>query len=99
MREVVSSKGVHELTCGEPSIPQLLWLMNLLSKHEKHIKNPIRNTRNANRVNFKVPAKITHIYEHSPYYIGTKLWDILPEATQKSDNIIIHIQERNGQTL
>ena len=66
---------------------QLLWLMYLLSKHEKYIKVPARNTRIANKVNFIVPAKITRIYEHSPYYIGTKLWDNLPETTQKADNI------------
>ena len=38
-------------------------------------------------MNFKVPTKISHVYEHSPYYKGSKLWDVLPETIQKSDNI------------
>ena len=66
---------------------QLLWLMYLLSRHEKYIKVSARITMIANKVNFRVPAKITRIYEHSPYYIGTKLWNNLPETTQKSNNI------------
>ena len=47
------------------------------------------NTRSANKVHFKVPCKITRIYEHSLYYNGTKLWDALPENIQKSDNITL----------
>ena len=61
--------------------------MFLLSKSEKHLRTNRRNTQSANKVNFKVPNKITHINEHSPYYIGTKLWDALPETIQKLDNV------------
>ena len=48
---------------------------------------PGRDTRSANKVNFKVPTKISHVYERSPYYIGTKLLESLPEMTQKCDNV------------
>ena len=37
-----------------------------------------RNTKNANKVNFKVPNKILHVYENSPYYKGSKLLGKLP---------------------
>ena len=47
---------------------QLLWLMYLLSKTEKYRKIPGRDIHSANKVNFKVPTKIPHVYEHSPYY-------------------------------
>ena len=61
--------------------------MYLLSKKEIYLKIPGRDTLSANKVNFKVPPKISHVYEHSPCYIGTKLWDVLPESTQKCDNV------------
>ena len=54
---------------------QLLWLMYLLSKKEIYLKVPGRDTWSANKVNFKVPTKISHVYEHSPYYMGMKLWE------------------------
>ena len=72
---------------------QLLWLMYLLSKGEMYRKTVPRNTRSASKVNFKVPTKITRVYEHSPYYKGTKLWDNLHEAIQKADNVFIFKKE------
>ena len=54
---------------------QLLWLMYLVSKKEMYLKIPGRDTRRMDKVDFKVPTKISHVYGHSPYYIGTKLWD------------------------
>ena len=66
---------------------QLLWLMFLLSKSEKYLRTNRRNTQSANKLNFKGPNKITHVYEHSPYYVGTKVWDALPETIQKLDNV------------
>ena len=47
----------------------------------------------SSKVNFKVPNKITYMYEHSPYYIGTKLWDELPEEIQKLDNVYVFKNE------
>ena len=44
-------------------------------------------TRNANRIVFKVPTRILTIYEHSPYYIGTVLWNELPQHIQESNTI------------
>ena len=68
---------------------QLLWLMFLLSKNEEFQQTSVRDTRSANKIIFKVPNKMTQQYEHSPYYIGNKLWSDLPGETQKSDNIFI----------
>ena len=67
---------------------QLLWLMYLLSKNEMYLKIQPRNMRGANKLNFKVPTKISRIYERSPYYKGTKLWDTLPVSIQKADNVL-----------
>ena len=67
---------------------QLLWLMFLLSKNDNYLQ-AVRNTRRANKINFKVPSKVLHMYEHSPYYIGTKLWETLPETVQRSDNVFL----------
>ena len=54
---------------------QLLWLMYLLSKNVEYQRIANRETRSANKIIFKVPNTITHLYEHSPCYIGTKLWN------------------------
>ena len=53
---------------------QLLWLMFILSKDESFLKVHNRVTRNAEKIVFKVPTKILPVYEHSPYYVGSKLW-------------------------
>ena len=67
---------------------QLLRLMFLLSKDKKFIKVPGRLTRAANKIVFKVPTKILPVYERSPYYIGTLLWNELSQATQESNYIV-----------
>ena len=54
---------------------QLLWLMFLFSMDNTFIKVPNRVTRSADKLVFKVPSKITPVYEHSPYYIRTNLWN------------------------
>ena len=62
-------------------------LMYLLSKGNKYKRAPTRDTRSAAKINFKVPNKISYVYEHSPYYIGTKLWNGISENVQKIDNV------------
>ena len=64
---------------------QLLGLMFILSKDKDFLHIPGRLTRNANKVVFKVPTKISPTYERSPYYVGTLLWNELPLATQESN--------------
>ena len=66
---------------------QLLWLMYVLSRDDNFLRVAPRATRNAQKVVFKVPAKILPVYEHSPYYQGTLLWNELENDTQKKDNI------------
>ena len=46
------------------------------------IRAPVRETRNAAKIIFKVPTRITPKYEKSPFYIGTKLWDGLSSELQ-----------------
>ena len=44
----------------------------------------------------QVSNKISHQYENSPYYIGTKLWNDLPVNIQKAENVFVfkkHIKE------
>ena len=68
---------------------QLLWLMYLLSKSVEYQHKAPRDTRSANKIIFKVPNKISHQYENSPYYIGTKLWSVLPVNIQQAENIFV----------
>ena len=66
---------------------QLLWLMYILSRDHVFLQVPNRVTRNALKITFKVPNKITPVYEKSPFYIGTKLWNELSVETQDSTDI------------
>ena len=50
-------------------------------------------TRIVDKIVFKVPAKITPVYEGSPYYIGTKLWNELPKRIQDCDYIYAFAKE------
>ena len=51
---------------------QILWLMYLLSNDLELLHAPVRETRNATKIVFKVPTRISPKYEKSPFYIGTK---------------------------
>ena len=66
---------------------QLLWLMYILSRDDNYLRMAPRETRSAQKVVFKVPAKILPIYERSPYYQGIKVWNELEKDTQKRDNV------------
>ena len=65
---------------------QILWLMYLLSKEDNLIRILARKTRNAAKIVFKVPHRITPKYEKSPFYIGTTLWDGLSIDIQHAKN-------------
>ena len=52
---------------------QILWLMYIMSRDDKYLRVAPHETRSAHKVVSKVPTKFLPIYEHSPYYQGTKL--------------------------
>ena len=68
---------------------QLLWLMYILSREPEYIKVSQRVTRSTEKVVFKVPGKILPVYEHSPYYQGTKLWNGLDKDIQMKDSVCV----------
>ena len=74
---------------------QLLWLMFILSKDQRFLKVPNRVTRNVDRIVFKVPARITPVYERSPFYIGTKLWNELTRSIQEAQDVHAFKKEIN----
>ena len=47
----------------------------------------VRETRSVDKVVFKVPTKILPMYEHSPDYIGTGLWNDLSKDTQRYESV------------
>ena len=57
------------------------------SKFIQKLKIPVRHTRANEKIVFKTPARCTTKYLSSPYYLGNQLWNELPEATQRMDNI------------
>ena len=66
---------------------QLLWLMFILSRDETFLKKHNRVTWTAEKIVFNVPAKILLVYENSPYYTGTKLWNELSKNIQESPDV------------
>ena len=74
---------------------QLLWLMFILSRDESFLKVANRVTRNADKISFKVPAKITTGYQKSPYYLGTKFWNELSRTLQNAPDVYAFKKEIN----
>ena len=72
---------------------QLLGLMYNISKDSSYHRIAVRNTCRASKIVFKVPTKIRPVYERSPYFIGSKLWDELDHATQTKENIFVFKKE------
>ena len=66
---------------------QSLWLMYLLSRDECFLKTHNRMTRTAEKKVFKVPTRISPVYENSPYYMGSKLWNELHKNIQESPDV------------
>ena len=67
---------------------QLLWLMYVDSRDENNRKIYNRVLRNNDKYIFKVDKKIGTKYQHSPYYKGTLLWNVLPASTQTINDVI-----------
>ena len=61
--------------------------MYLLSRDKAYLKIANRVTRNADKICFKVPTKVSPVYERSPYYIGTKLWNEFSKEVQNLPNV------------
>ena len=66
---------------------QLLWLMYIMSNENIYLHEHPRQTRNAHKIVFKVPTRVLPSYERSPYYIGSKLWNVLDIDTQRINNV------------
>ena len=61
--------------------------MYILSKDVNFLRIPPLETRNASKIVFKLPTRITPMYERSLFYTGTKLWDELPIDVQKVKSV------------
>ena len=86
LNEHVSIKDLH-IDCRIISLEQrmrkqLLWLMYIDSKNMENRKICERDLRSADKYIFKVDRKIGTKYQHSPFYIGTLLWNELNANTQ-----------------
>ena len=63
-------------------------MLYVSSRDLPFLRVPNRVTRSAYKIVFRVPTRIVPIYEHSPYYIGTKLWSDLLLSIQ--DSVDVH---------
>ena len=97
LADKVSIRKLHEkckiISLEQRMRKQLLWLMYILSKDEVFRNVPIRVTRSGDKIVFKVPTKILPMYERSPYYKGTKLWNELTASVQDSPDIFAFKKE------
>ena len=91
LSDKISIPTLHEkckiLSLKQRMQKQLLWLMYVISRKRENVQKIHKNTRAADKVVFKVPHRILPIYEHSPYYQGTKLWNGLPKDIQVKDSV------------
>ena len=65
---------------------QLLLLMYIYSNDDNVQAINERNTCSANKFVFKTESKIGTKYENSPFYKGTKLWNVLTREVQYAEN-------------
>ena len=65
---------------------QLLGLMYDISKNLSYILPPRANTRQADKLMFVTEIVNYDIYQNSPYYVGTRLWNKLKADVQKKQN-------------
>ena len=68
---------------------QLLMLMYKKSTDFPMHKVLPRNTRESNRIVFKTDNYEGSLYKHSPYFVGSKLWDKLPRDVIEVSNIFV----------
>ena len=53
-----------------------------ISTNPSYIQTPRANTRQADKITFVTDIVNYDIYQKSPYYVGTELWNKLPVAVQ-----------------
>ena len=57
------------------------------------LKAYAKNTTASKRITFKIEKCECKLNQHSSYYIGATIWDILPDSINDEDSIDIIIQE------
>ena len=91
IKDMISRNELHKeaklLSLEQRREKQLLILMYKLTQKGMCRKVTNRPTRQQEKCVFKTDTKIGKKYEKSPYYIGTKLWDKLPNETQFVDTV------------
>ena len=92
IKDIISRTELHreakQLSLEQRREKQLLTLMYKLSKKGILCKVTDRVTRQQEKYVFKTDTRIGRRYEKSPYYLGTILWNNLPQETQFGDNIL-----------
>ena len=71
----------------------MLSIMYKLSKNPKNVVIPAHNTRMHHKLVFRLDTKIGTKYACSPYYKGTKLWNVLSKEIQDSESIYLYKNE------
>ena len=91
LNDHVSIEELHKhgnlISLEQRRVKQLLAIMYKLSKIPTNIVIPARNTRRHDKKVFHVDRKIGTKYAKSPFYIGTKLWDLLPYDEQNAETV------------
>ena len=79
-------KKANLLSLEQRREKQVLMLMYLYSQKDNVRKICARETRSTNKCIFKTDTKVGTKYENSPFYRGTKLWNILIRDVQFAEN-------------
>ena len=79
----VSKAKIHDsIGLEQRRQKQVFSIMFTHAKKGRSRKVSNRNTRSQTKYVFQVPAKMCQKYQRSPYYLGTRLWDLLDKTTQ-----------------
>ena len=72
-----------------------MYIIYILSRDKFFLKvsNPV--TRSAEKAAFKIPLKMLPVYEHSPYYVCTKLRNNLRKEVQIAPDVYA-FEKRNS---
>ena len=80
-------KTANLVSLEQRRVNQLLVIMYKISRNPVNIVVPNRQTRQHQKLVFRIDSKIGTKYANSPYYKGVKLWDQLTREEQDIDNI------------
>ena len=88
-RDVSVSRMHANAKLLKPDTTRNIHLLNIMYDqryNHNYITAPVVRTRQALKINFRFDLVHSDIYKRSPHYIGSTLWNVLPQDIQLSES-------------